>query len=109
MAKHNAGLHKEVAKIFEGVWIPQIDNIQQSLQTSSPEVAAYINPKPLALENWSKEVKATTTKKASKRVSWNIFSPKARRENKRLSSISRNLLINLPSQAILKDSTKKPL
>jgi hypothetical protein len=107
MAKHNAGLHKEVARIFEGVWIPQIDNIQQSLQTPFPGTAAYIKPKPLAMENWPKE--AASTKKASKRVSWNIFSPKARREKKRLSSISRNLLINLPNQTNFKDSAKKPL
>lgn len=109
MAKHIAGLHKEVARIFEGVWIPQIDNIQQSVQVSSPGVAAYINPKPLVLENWPKKVKATTAKKASKRASWNIFSSKARREKKRLSSISKNLLINLPSKTIHKDSIKKPL
>ncbi len=109
MAKHNAGLHKEVARIFEGVWIPQIDNIQQSIQTSSPGVATYIDPKPLELEKWPQKVKTRTPKKAPKKVSRSIFSPKARREKKRLSSISRNLLINLPSQKIHKENTKKHL
>ncbi len=97
MAKHKAGLHKEVARIFNSVWTPQIDNIQQSFQTTSPGAAVYTNPKPIAMENWSKEAKASTAEKASKRASWNIFSPKARRERKRLSSISKHLLINLPS------------
>jgi len=106
MAKHKAGLHKEVARIFDGVWTPQIDNIQQSLQTSTSGVAAYVNTKPIALENWSVDLKGKkNAAKASKRVSWNIFSPKARRERKRLSSISRNLLINLPGQNTLKHST----
>ena len=99
MPKHKAGLHKEVARIFDGVWIPQTDNIQQSFGKSSPEVAAIVHPKPIALEKWSKEAKETKAPlpaKAPKRVSWNIFSPKARREKKRLSSISKHLLINIP-------------
>jgi hypothetical protein len=109
MAKHNAGLHKDVARIFEGVWIPQIDNIQQSVQTYSPGAAAYITPKPLAMENWPKEAKTAAPKKAPKRASWNIFSPKARREKKRLSAISKNLLINLPNQTNFKNNPRKPL
>ena len=96
MAKHKAGLHKEVARIFDGVWIPQIDNMQQSFAISSPGAAVNIHPKPIALENWSQEAKTSTPAKASKRTPWNIFSPKARRERKRLSSISKHLLINLP-------------
>jgi len=105
MAKHKAGLHKEVARIFDGVWTPQIDNIQQSLQTSTTGGAAYVNTKPIAPENWSIELKATDAAKTPKQASWNIFSPKARRERKRLSSISRNLLINLPEKNTLKHST----
>ena len=33
MIKHEAGLHKDVAKIFDGVWIPETDNIQASVST----------------------------------------------------------------------------
>ncbi|MBN2182773.1 MAG: hypothetical protein JW715_12755 [Sedimentisphaerales bacterium] len=95
MQKHKAGLHKDVARIFDGVWIPQIDNIQQSFGSSPPDAAVYVNPKPTALENWSKDGNKTSPAKASKRNSWNLFSPKARKEKKRLSSISKNLLINL--------------
>jgi len=101
MVKHKAGLHKEVAIIFDGVWNPQIDNIHQSFGTSSPRADLYIHPKPIALKKSSKRVKNSTSAKASRRVSWNIFSPKARRERKRLSSISKHLLINFPNQNFL--------
>jgi hypothetical protein len=99
MIKHKAGLHKDVATIFEGVWIPQIDDIQP-FPAASPVApsgtAVLIHPKPIALEKWSKEAKTSVPQKASKRISWSFFSPKARRERKRLSLISRNLLIKLP-------------
>ena len=96
MAKRKAGLHKEVSRIFDGVWTPQIDNIQQSLVSPSPAAAVFAHPKPIILEKWSQEAKTSKHARASKRISWNLFSPKARRERKRLSSISKNLLINLP-------------
>lgn len=105
MSKHKAGLHKEVARIFDGVWTPQIDNIQQSLQTSITGGAACVNSKPITLENWSVDLKPAKAAKPSKRVSWNIFSAKARRERKRLSSISKNLLINLPAKNTPKNSS----
>jgi len=97
MAKHKAGLHKEVAMIFNGVWTPQIDNINQTLDQSLQIVSEYIHPKPIALKKSSKRVKNSAHPKASRRFSWDIFSKKARKEKKRLSSISKNLLINLPS------------
>lgn len=97
MAKHKAGLHKEVAMIFDGVWTQQIDNIHQSIDMPSQIVAEYIHPKPIALKKSSKTVKNSVQVKTSRRISWDIFSKKARKEKKRLSSISKNLLINLPS------------
>ena len=99
MLKHKAGLHKEVAKIFDGVWIPQIEDIIP-LPAASPAApagsAVVIHPKPITLEKWSKEAKSSVPQKAPKRILWSMFSPKARRERKRLSLISRNLLIKLP-------------
>lgn len=95
MAKHKAGLHKEVAMIFNGVWTPQTDNIP--VYTTSSKVAAlYISPKPIASRKSSKRTKISAPAKASRRISWDFFSPKARREKKRLSAISKNLMINLP-------------
>lgn len=97
MNRHKAGLHKEVARIFDGVWIPQTDNVQQSFGTSSPEATVHIHPKPIAVEKRPKEAKAIKPAKDSIGGTWSFFSPKSRRERKRLSSISKNLLINLPS------------
>ncbi len=97
MAKRKAGLHKEVAMIFNSVWTPQTDNIQQYYNTSSHVAALYINQEPTVLKQSSKRTKKSAHPKATKRISWDFFSPKARREKKRLSSISKNLLINLPS------------
>jgi hypothetical protein len=102
MAYQRAALHKDVARIFNGVWTPQIDNIQQQSSVTSPSGVSVANfhPKPLALERWSKKTHSTKKiqkAKLPKRTAWSFFSPKARREQKRLSSISKNLLINLPS------------
>ena len=96
MAKHKAGLHKEVAMIFNSVWTPQTDNIQQYYNTSSHVAALYIRPKSTALKESSKRIKKSAHPKAPRRISWDFLSPKARKEKKRLSSISKNLLINLP-------------
>jgi len=95
MAKHKAGLHKEVATIFNSVWTPQTDNIQ-IYQTSSKVAALYISPKPITSKKSSKRTQKSHRTKASRRISWDFFSPKARREKKRLSAISKNLMINLP-------------
>ena len=95
MAKHKPGLHKDVGKIFDGVWNAQIDNFQQNF--NSPEQIAFVKPKPLSLELRPKEAESPATNKATKRTGQFVSSPKTRREKKRLSSISKHLLINLPS------------
>ena len=95
MIKHKAGLHKDVAKIFNGVWIPQEDNIQNFNETISTENVAFIYPKPLTFEQKSQKTKAPKAAKAPKKASRILLSPKARRERKRLNEISRHLLINL--------------
>ena len=95
MIKHEAGLHKDVAKIFEGVWIPQTDNIQVSVSTAYKDSGAFVHPKPLVADNWPEKVKVPKRSKQSASP-WSFFSPKARREKKRLSAISKHLLINMP-------------
>ncbi|MBN1973775.1 MAG: hypothetical protein JW787_09065 [Sedimentisphaerales bacterium] len=89
MLKHQAGLHKDVAKIFDGVWIPQVDNIAYK------DSGAFVHSKPLAADNWPERVKPQKRLKQSSSP-WSFFSPKARREKKRLSAISKHLLINMP-------------
>lgn len=95
MIKHQAGLHKDVAKIFDGVWIPQTDNIQTSVIVTYKDSGAYTHPKPLTTDNWPERVNIPKRPKPSSSP-WSFFSPKARREKKRLTAISRHLLINMP-------------
>ncbi len=99
MANQKAALHKDVASIFEGVWTPQVDNNQQQKSVTSTENATNFHPKPLTPDRWSKKAQSVPKEQktnAPKQTAWSLFSPKARREKKRLSSISKNLLINLP-------------
>ena len=98
MANKKAALHKEVARIFDSVWTPHVDNIQQQNSVTSKGSVANFHPKPLTLEKWPKKaqsVRKMQKAKLPKRTAWSFFSPKARRERKRLSSISKNLLINI--------------
>ncbi len=99
MANQKAALHKEVARIFHGVWTPQVDNIQQQSRVTATSNISNFRPKPLTTDHWPKKaqsVKKMQKDKLPKQTAWSFFSPKARREKKRLSSISKNLLINLP-------------
>lgn len=118
MANYEAGLHKDVLSIFEGVWIPHIDNVQQPVSVPVATGAAVAHPKPLVPDHWILP-KATTPKKqriprrtrsyrtprffgitsALKQFPGQIFKSKSktRQEKKRLESISKHLLINLPS------------
>ncbi|MHC4556343.1 MAG: hypothetical protein ACYTFW_04330 [Planctomycetota bacterium] len=97
MATHKAGLHKDVSVIFNGVWNPEIDNLQQSVGVAVASGAAYIHPGTLDMDNLSKEPKFATIIKVFKQAPGHIFSSKARREKKRLLSISKHLIINIPS------------
>ena len=104
MAKYEAGLHKDVTTIFNGVWIPHIDNLQQSVEAAASISASYAYPRPLALEQWTLPRNVSSTSKSMKISSFSDifrklpgFSGESRRERKRLASISRHLLINLPS------------
>ncbi len=97
MTKHKAGLHKEVSVIFDGVWDPEVDNIQPSLGVPMASSAAYVHPEALAIDNWPKEAKFATIIKVFREAPGHIFRSRARREKKRLLSISKHLIINLPS------------
>ena len=95
MRKHEAGLHKDVATIFNSVWNPKIDNHQNNIRYAYKDLGASELPKPLSTEFWPEKVKQVQKTKHTSST-WSFFSPKARREKKRLSAISRHLLINLP-------------
>ncbi len=98
MINYQAGLHKDVAKIFDGVWTPQIDNIQPAVSVSYKQSGAFVYPKPLALSRRPEIINDPKRPEPSK--TWSFFSSRARRERKRLSSISKHLLINLPDSSV---------
>lgn len=88
LAIRKKGLHKDVSMIFDGVWNPEIDNIQESFDEPEASSTAYVQPGPA--------VRLTTMAKVFKAPGY-FFSPRRRRERKRLLSISKHLLINIPS------------
>ena len=93
MADYQAGLHKDVASIFQGVWDPTIDNTEQSYTpTLTNKVVYHMGPRPGS--NHYREPKLASVAKAISDVPGHIFSLKSRREKKRLSSISKHLIIN---------------
>ena len=96
MSTHKAGLHKDVSVIFNGVWDPEIDNIQPSFEEPAANSAGYVQPGSMAARNLPQEARSITIAKVFKAPA-NIFSSKRRREKKRLLSISKHLLINQSS------------
>jgi len=97
MSTRKAGLHKDVSVIFNGVWDPEVDNIQPSFDEPVPSSAAYVLPGQLDIDNWSKEARFANIVKVFAKAPGHIFSSRKRREKKRLLSISKHLLINIPS------------
>ncbi|MHC4203249.1 MAG: hypothetical protein ACYSTT_01250 [Planctomycetota bacterium] len=93
---HKKGLHKDVSVIFNGVWNPEIDNIQPSFEETAANSAGYVQPGPIAADNWPQGARSVTIAKVFK-APGNLFSSKRRREKKRLLSISKHLLINRSS------------
>jgi hypothetical protein len=115
MANYEAGLHKDVLTIFKDVWTPHIDNIQQSVSAPVTTSAAIAHPKAL-VDHWVLPKSQAPGKKgtswevrshrrpmfsgianALKQFPGQVFKSRTRQEKKRLESISRHLLINLPS------------
>jgi len=94
MAKHRVGLHKEVSTIFDGVWNPETDNIQQFVGRPIASSATSVYPRPINADNEANDPKFATIVKVFKQAPGHIFSSRARREKKRLLSISKHLLIN---------------
>jgi len=95
MSTHKAGLHKDVSAIFNGVWNPEVDNIQESFSEPAANAAAYVQPGLTAFDDWPKEARFVSMVKVFVKTPGHIFSSKRRREKKRLLSISKHLLINV--------------
>ncbi|MFC1635953.1 hypothetical protein ACFL5Z_14025 [Planctomycetota bacterium] len=93
MAEFQAGLHKDVTSIFQGIWDPTVDNTEQTYTPSGANKLVYhMGSRPAA--NHYKEPKLALVAKALSEVPGHIFSLRSRRERKRLSSISKHLIIN---------------
>jgi len=97
MAMRKTGLHKDVSDIFDGVWNPEVDNIQESFDEPAANTVAYVQPGVMAFDGQSQEARFATLVKVFVKAPAHIFSSKRRREKKRLSSISKHLLINVSS------------
>ena len=97
MATRKTGLHKDVSVIFDGVWNPEVDNIQESFDEPAANTVAYVRPGVMDFDDLPKQARFATLVKVFVKAPAHIFSPKRRREKKRLSSISKHLLINVSS------------
>ena len=96
MRKYKSGLHKDVPAIFDGVWNPETDNIQQSFDVPAASTVAHFDPVPQAVNHWPQEHRSAGFFRVCKDASEYIFRSRSRRERKRLSSISKHLMINIP-------------
>jgi hypothetical protein len=87
MRKYKSGLHKDVPEIFGGVWNPETDSS-----------VVHLEPEPQAVYHWPQKHRSVGLLRACKDVSGFIFRSRARRERKRLTSISKHLMINITSR-----------
>ena len=97
MRKYKSGLHTDVPAIFDGVWNPETDNVQQSFDAPAASTVAHFDPAPQAVYHWPQKHRSPGFFSACKDASGFIFRSRSRRERKRLSSISRHLMINIQS------------
>jgi hypothetical protein len=95
MRKYKSGLHTDVPAIFDGVWNPETDNIQQSFDAPAASTVARSDPALQAVNHRPKEHRAAGFFRACKDASGYFLRSRSRRERKRLSSISKHLMINI--------------
>ena len=93
MENHQSGLHKEVSAIFDGVWNPETDNVQPVIAAPIVGNATYLFPG----ASIARESGFGSILRGLMKAPGLIFSSRARREKKRLGSISKHLMINMPS------------
>ena len=93
MAEYAAGLHKDVTSIFQGIWDPTVDNTEQSYTPTVTNKVVYHMGSRSAHTQY-REPKIASVARALSEVPGHLFSLKSRRERKRLSSISKHLIIN---------------
>lgn len=92
MGNHQSGLHKDVSAIFDGVWNPETDNVQPAIAVPVASSATYLFPGATS----AREFGFGSILRGFMKVPGLIFSSRSRREKKRLGSISKHLMINMP-------------
>ena len=97
MRKFSSGLHKDVPTIFDGVWDPATDNYQQSFDAPAAGSVAPVGSGQRIVDQWPRESKLGGFLRACKGAPGFVFRSRARRERKRLTAISKHLMINIPS------------
>ena len=97
MRKYKSGLHTDVPAIFDGVWNPETDNIQQSFDAPAASTVAPLDPALHAVNHRHGEHRSAGFFRACKDASGFVFGSRSRRERKRLLSISKHLMINIQS------------
>lgn len=96
MRKFNSGLHKDVASIFDGVWNPETDNIQPSFDVPTANSAAAVGGGRQIVNESPRESRLGGFLRAFKGAPGHAVRSRSRRERKRLTAISKHLMINMP-------------
>ena len=79
--------------MFQGIWDPTVDNTEQSYKpVGANRIVYHLGNRPAP--NSYREPKLASVARALSEMPGHIFSLRSRREKKRLSSISRHLIIN---------------
>jgi hypothetical protein len=97
MKRLSSGLHKDVPKIFEGVWDPAVDNYQQPFEPTVQRDMTPVGTQAEYINYNSRPGMIGGFFRACKEVTGFIFRSRARRERKRLLAISKHLMINMES------------
>jgi len=97
MKRSSSGLHKDVPAIFEGVWNPALDNYQEPFEPQTQNEAVSVGAQAQFADTRPRESRLGGFFNTCKEVLGFIFRTRARRERKRLLSISKHLIINMES------------
>jgi len=97
MKRLSSGLHKDVPAIFEGVWNPALDNYQEPFEPQTQNEVTSVGAQAQFVDDRPRERRLGGLFDTCRQVLGFVFRTRARRERKRLLSISKHLIINMES------------
>ncbi len=97
MKRLSSGLHKDVPAIFDGVWNPALDNYQEPFEPQTQDAVVSVDAQAQFADDRPRESRLGGFADSCKNALGFIFRTRARRERKRLLSISKHLMINMES------------